>query len=224
VADELDELTLERARAGEAAALARLVRCYERPVFALVSRLLCGHSQLSVDDLAQESFVRILRGIHRFDPRGPARLSTWILTVATRACLNGLRARRHQLLLPRSAPPHSHDGADQAASPEEITLGRERHGRVTRAMAALPEEMRAVLVLRAFHDLDYPEIAAALDLEVGTVKSRLSRARAALREALDRPERPPPAGLLPRHRNSHHRRWSDGQLDVDDRRDKEQAS
>jgi RNA polymerase sigma-70 factor (ECF subfamily) len=222
VADELDELTLERARQGEAAALARLVRCYERSVFALVSRLLCGHSQLSVDDLAQESFVRILRGIHRFDPRGPARLSTWILTVATRTCLNGLRARRHEPPLSRSGSNQPDDGADLAASPEEITLGRERHGRVTRAMAALPEDMRAVLVLRAFHDLDYPEIAAALDLEVGTVKSRLSRARAALRETLDQPEGPPTAARRPG--DSHPRRWPSGGTNVADCREKEQVS
>ncbi len=67
-------------------------------------------------------------------------------------------------------------------------LDRERSHRIEVAMAALPAEMRAVLVLRAFHDLDYPEIAAALDLEVGTVKSRLSRARAALRAVLARNE------------------------------------
>jgi RNA polymerase sigma-70 factor (ECF subfamily) len=215
VADELDEVTLARARRGEAAALAQLVRCYERSVFALVSRLLCGHAQLTVDDLAQESFVRILRGIHRFDPRGPARLSTWILTVATRACLNGLRARRHESRLSRSSVTNeSNDAADLAASPEEITLGRERHGRVTRAMAELPEDMRAVLVLRAFHDLDYPEIAAALDVEVGTVKSRLFRARAALRTALDLAEGPA---------DGQARRWP-GRLDVDESREKEQLS
>jgi RNA polymerase sigma-70 factor (ECF subfamily) len=204
VADELDEQSLARARAGDPAALGQLVRCYERPVYALVGRLLCGRTRLSVDDLAQEVFVRILRGIHRFDPAGPARLSTWILTVATRVCLNALRARRSQEPLlrtahlpetgadPQSAPWGDDGNRDLGASPEQITLDRERHDRVTRAMAALPEDMRAVLVLRAFHDLDYPEIAAALDLELGTVKSRLSRARSALREALDKPAEPPP--------------------------------
>jgi RNA polymerase sigma-70 factor, ECF subfamily len=185
VADEIDGLTLARARRGDPTALAQLVKFYERPVYALVGRLLCGRGHLSVDDLAQESFVRVLRGLHRFEPTGPARLSTWILTVATRACLNALRVRR------REEPLGAHgERADLAASPEEITLDRERQGRVERAMGALSEDLRAVLVLRAFHDLDYPEIAVALDVEVGTVKSRLSRARTALRLALGRPEEP----------------------------------
>ena len=81
-------------------------------------------------------------------------------------------------------PPRS----DPGASPEQLVLERERGHRIEAAMAALPAEMRAVLVLRAYHDLDYPEIAAALDLEVGTVKSRLSRARTALRAVLARAE------------------------------------
>lgn len=182
MADELDALTLAAARRGDPAALARLVQFYERPVFALVGRLLCGRRHLCVEDVAQDVFVRVVRGIHRFNPEGPAQLSTWILTVATRACLNSLRARFREEPLPRE---HS-ERPDRGASPEELTLDREREGQVAGAMAALPEEMRAVLVLRAYHDLDYPEIAAALDLEIGTVKSRLSRARAALRALMDR--------------------------------------
>src|SRR5687768_7655808 len=186
MADELDELTLGRARRGEPAALSQLVRHYERPVFALCSRLLCssGGRGLLVEDVAQEAFIRVLAGVHRFDPRGPARLSTWILTVATRTCLNALRGRRREQPLD--------EGAMRAqagpSNPEQSVLVDEDRRRVEDAMAALPEEMRAVLVLRAYHDLDYPEIAAALELEVGTVKSRLSRARAALREALCRNE------------------------------------
>jgi RNA polymerase sigma-70 factor, ECF subfamily len=184
MADELDALTLARARRGDASALSALVRHYERRVFALVSRLLCGRRHLAVEDVAQEAFVRIVRGIHRYDPAGPAQLSTWILTIATRTCLNSLRSRPREE--PAAEPP---ERPGTAASPEELTLDREREERVTAAMAALPEDMRAVLVLRAFHDLDYPEIAAALELEVGTVKSRLSRARAALRDVIDRQEK-----------------------------------
>lgn len=183
MANELDELTLARARRGEPSALSALVRQYEKPVFSLVARLMCGRAPAAVDDVAQEAFIRVIRGIHRFDPAGPARLSTWILTVATRTCLNALRGRV------RDTPLDDHAATqDPGASPEQVAIERERGHRIEQAMAALPPEMRAVLVLRAYHDLDYPEIAAALDLEVGTVKSRLSRARTALRAVLAQTE------------------------------------
>ena len=173
--------------AGRASALSDLVRRYEKSVFALVARLLCSRAPAAVDDVAQEVFIRVIRGIHRFDPAGPARLSTWILTVTTRTCLNAMRGQRHR---DTSLDGRSDDGTahDPAASPEQMVIDRERSDNIESAMAALPAEMRAVLVLRAYHDLDYPEIAAALELEVGTVKSRLSRARTALRAALARNE------------------------------------
>ena len=177
---EIDDLTLARARRGEPAALSALVRHYQRPVYALVARLLVGRRSEALDDVAQESFIRVCRGVRRFEPDGPARLSTWILTVTTRTCLNALRdGRRAQA----REDEHQPDAA-LPADPERTVVERERRRRVEAAMAALPEEMRAVLVLRAYHDFDYDEIAAALGLELGTVKSRLGRARVALRAAL----------------------------------------
>jgi RNA polymerase sigma-70 factor, ECF subfamily len=183
VSGELDDRALTRARAGDQTCLATLVETYQRRVYALVGRMMLGRPQL-VDDLAQETFIKVLRGLSRFDPNGPARLSTWILTIATRTCLDMLRqktAPTEELspLLPSDANPE--------AEAENRQLGR----RVEAAMTRLPEEMRAVLVLRAYHDFDYPDIAAALGLELGTVKSRLGRARSALREALQEPLKEP---------------------------------
>jgi RNA polymerase sigma-70 factor (ECF subfamily) len=119
MANELDELTLARARQGEPSALTALVRQYEKPVFQLVGRLLCSRAPAAVDDVAQEAFIRVIRGIHRFDPRGPARLSTWILTVATRTCLNAMRGRN------RDAPLDGHAAVLEAGdSPEQTVLER----------------------------------------------------------------------------------------------------
>jgi RNA polymerase sigma-70 factor (ECF subfamily) len=178
MAGEIDELTLARARRGESPALSALVRHYQRPVYALVGRLLVGRGAAR-DDVAQEAFIRVLRGIARFDPAGGAKLSTWILTVTTRTCLNALRdGRRAAAVQPPSGPAVAPDDPEREAADRQLRL------RVEAAMAALSEEMRAVLVLRAYHDFDYDEIAAAVGVEVGTVKSRLARARAALREAL----------------------------------------
>jgi RNA polymerase sigma-70 factor (ECF subfamily) len=183
---EIDELTLARARRGDPSALSALIRHYQRPVYALVGRLLVGRRTEAVDDIAQEAFMRVCRGLARFEPGGSARLSTWILTVTTRACLNALRDGRRAQLRRQEPPPDVAGPVD----PEQSAVERERRRRVEAAMAALPEEMRAVLVLRAYHDFDYDEIAAALGIELGTVKSRLGRARAALREALSDDDRP----------------------------------
>jgi RNA polymerase sigma-70 factor (ECF subfamily) len=178
MAGEIDELTLARARRGDPTALSALVRHYQRPVYALVARLLVGPAGAARDDVAQEAFIRVLRGLPRFDPAGGAKLSTWILTVTTRTCLNAIRDRRR-------AAAHQEPGPVAAAGdPEQAAADRQLRLRVEAAMAALPEEMRAVLVLRAYHDFDYDEIAAAVGTEIGTVKSRLARARVALREAM----------------------------------------
>src|SRR5512146_2445596 len=88
---ELDELTLRRAQRGDQRAWRDLVERYQQPVHAVIWRLLAGRAQHRAPDLAQETFVRVLRALQRFDPAGPAKLSTWILTIATRLALNELR-------------------------------------------------------------------------------------------------------------------------------------
>ena len=175
---ELDELTLARARRGEEPALQALVVLYQRPVFALVSRLAPAHAA-AWDDLAQETFLRVFRALPGFDPRGPARLSSWILTVATRLTIDHLRRapQRHA-----SGDPvfPGVGGNPQAAARDPLLRSALR-----RAIEALQPDFRAVFLLREVHELSYEEIALALELELGTVRSRLSRARSALRDALE---------------------------------------
>lgn len=173
--DQLDELTLRRAQRGDERAWRDLIARYEKPVHALIWRLLAGRSRHRVPDLTQETFVRVLRALPKFDPAGSATLSTWILTIATRLTLNELRRPEHSEL---SAEPLAGDRTDAAA--DRARLG----AAIAEGVAKLPDAQRAVLILREYHDLDYADIAAVLELDVGTVKSRLSRARAALREHL----------------------------------------
>ena len=168
-----DELTLRRAQRGDERAWRDLIARFQRPVHALIWRMLAGRARDRVEDLVQETFVRVLRALPDFDPGGPATLSTWILTIATRIALNELRRPQLARLADIDEPSGEGDvGRRQLAAALE------------KSVAALPVEQRAVLVLRELHGLDYAEIATALDLDLGTVKSRLSRARAALREAL----------------------------------------
>ncbi|MEO1173484.1 MAG: sigma-70 family RNA polymerase sigma factor, partial [Myxococcota bacterium] len=119
-----------------------------------------------------------LRGLPRFKPN--ARLSTWLLTIATRTALDQLRRNRRR---DGEEPPEAFAEPRLDARFDAARL----RDRVMAEMAALPDDQRAALVLRAFHDLDYPEIAAALEVEVGTVKSRIGRAREALRRATEEP-------------------------------------
>jgi RNA polymerase sigma-70 factor (ECF subfamily) len=175
---ELDEVTLARAMRGEQAACRALVVRYQGPVFALLGRLLAGRRGALVEDLAQETFLRVFRALSSFTPSGAARLSTWILTIATRLALDELRRR------PREAEPL--EAAADARDPQaDGAVERRDLGRaIQRAMAALSPDHQAIVLLRELHGLEYEEIARALDLDAGTVKSRLSRARAALRDAL----------------------------------------
>jgi RNA polymerase sigma-70 factor (ECF subfamily) len=180
-AGELDALALARARAGEPAALHALIELYQDRVFALVFRMLLGRGTERTHDLAQETFVRVLRGVRDFDPRGEAKLSTWILTIATRVVLNDRRRAGRDRA-------HLDDGAIAAAPATDRADHSLERSRLAEALAAgiaaLPDEQRAVFVLREYHELEYAEIASALEVDLNTVRSRLHRARTALRAAL----------------------------------------
>lgn len=170
-APELDELSLARAQRGDPQAFRRLVEVYQDRVFAAVGRIAARHA---VEDIAQETFLKVHGALPSFDRAGTARLSTWIITIAARTALDQLRREKRWLRVPSGSATTSSRGEARA-------LMRQ----VDAAMAHLSPEHRAVLVLRAYHDLDYDEIALALGLTEGTVKSRLARARAALRRALE---------------------------------------
>ena len=171
----LDELTLRRAQRGDERAWRDLVERYQQPIHALIWRLLAGRARHRVEDLVQETFVRVLGALPAFDLAGPASLSTWMLTIATRLALNDLRRPEHGAI---EVEPEATDRTDEPA--ERRRLGTA----IAKGIAALPDAQRAVLVLREYHDLEYQEIAAVLELDLGTVKSRLARARTALREHL----------------------------------------
>ncbi|MBX3156025.1 MAG: sigma-70 family RNA polymerase sigma factor [Deltaproteobacteria bacterium] len=173
----LDELTLRRAQRGDERAWRDLVRRYQQPVHQLIWRMFARRAQHRVEDLVQETFVRVLKALPEFDPSGPASLATWLLTIATRLALNELRRPEHAAL--DAEPP-----APEARADGDLDRRRLGHAIAT-GVANLPDAQRAVFVLREYHDLDYADIAAALELDLNTVKSRLSRARAAMRAHLE---------------------------------------
>jgi RNA polymerase sigma-70 factor (ECF subfamily) len=182
-AGELDEITLARAQRGDSDACRALVRCYEGRVIALVGRMLNPRGLAGlVEDLAQEAFLRVFRALPDFDRSGPARLSTWVLCIASRLAIHELERRRP------SMDPVPDDLVDSRPGDAELRRSELRRA-LRRAIASLTPEQQAVFVLREYHGLAEAEIASALELELSAVKSRLFRARARLREALAEVER-----------------------------------
>jgi RNA polymerase sigma-70 factor (ECF subfamily) len=171
---------VERLRAGEARAFEELVRTYQHRVFGVAVRMLGSGAE--AEDVAQEVFIRVHRAIGEF--RGDAKLSTWLYAITSRLCLTRLGAgerrfgREGEETLARLA----NGQADPVATLERSELEAALH----RAIAELPEERRIVVVLRDLEGLAYEEIAAALELPVGTVRSRLHRARMDLKDKLER--------------------------------------
>ena len=155
---------------------------FRRPVWRLARRL--TGSEEEAFDATQEIFLRVWRGLAGF--RGEAKVSTWVFQIAW----NYLRGhhRRHGKHL-RAVVDKSEEivalTPDPAPGPERRAVSADLLERVTTAMDALPEHYRAVVWLRDGEDLSYAEIAKVLDLPIGTVRSRLARARAALKEAVD---------------------------------------
>lgn len=179
--EEVDEETLVRAQDGDQKAFRVIVERYENQVFALFSRFFSSYDSQFLEDLAQETFLRLFRHIHRFRTDGEAKLSTWILTIATRLAID---EQRKQKRLPNFEDENRIE-APEYLDPEACAETRLLAERIRKAVSHMNEEQRIVLILRAYHDLDYVEIASALGCDIGTVKSRLSRARKVLRDFMD---------------------------------------
>jgi RNA polymerase sigma-70 factor (ECF subfamily) len=171
---------VDRLRAGDARAFEELVRAYQHRVFGVALRMLGNRTE--AEDIAQEVFLRVHRSIADF--RGQAKLSTWLYAIASRLCLNRLASGERHRVRAGEDTLMQLPSADTGAAD---TLERgERDAALRHAIASLPEERRIVVVLRDVEGLSYDEIAQALDLEPGTVRSRLHRARLDLKDKLER--------------------------------------
>jgi RNA polymerase sigma-70 factor (ECF subfamily) len=161
-----------------------LVEDHYRRVYTLIYRIV--HNEADAADLTQETFVRVYRALPRLRAEGAS--ATWIRRIATNLSLDFLRRRKAapqctSLDAPTSddaEPVQARDVADRSADPEKLLAGEERTQVLRRAVASLPDDYRAVIVLHHMEEMRVEEIAAVLGVPEGTVKSRLSRARKAL--------------------------------------------
>lgn len=176
----LEEL-VQAAAGGDEEAFAELIRRHEKKVYNLALRI-CGNTE-DACDAAQEAFLSAWKGLPNF--RGEAGFSTWLYRLTSNASIDLLRRNKKQrgeISLDDAAA--AIDPIAGEPSPQEQAEGVELREAVTAGLALLSEDHRQALVLREMRELSYGEIASELGVDLGTVKSRISRARSALRKIL----------------------------------------
>ncbi len=180
-----EELRLiEAGQRGDVEAFNQLVRLYEARVYNLCYRML-GDADTAAD-VTQETFISAYQNLRRF--RGGV-FRAWLLRIATNACHDTLRARKRRPAVSLDAPQGSESGApfdvvDTAETPDETALRHELARAIEQGLARLPEDQRIVVILSDVQGLAYEEIAEITGANLGTIKSRLSRGRARLRDIL----------------------------------------
>ncbi len=178
-----EQQLVSAAQQGDMEAFEALIHLYEKRVFALTLRM-CGNPE-DAAEAAQEAFLAAWQGLAFF--RGDSSFSTWLYRLASNACVDLLRREsRHRTAAGLSLDDEelNLEVPDAMPSPQDEAERRELREEIERGLAALSPEHREVLVLREIHQLSYDEIAETLDLDVGTVKSRISRGRKQLRKFL----------------------------------------
>lgn len=183
----IDLELVRRVQGGDRAAFDLLVQKYQHRIAHLIGRYIRDPTE--VEDVAQEAFVKAYRGLASF--RGESAFYTWLYRIATNT------AKNHLVSAGRRVPDHGVDAAEaeqyesgtllqETATPERTLLSDEVERTVYRAIEALPAELREAVTLREMEGLSYEEIAAVMDCPIGTVRSRIFRAR----EAIDARIRP----------------------------------
>jgi len=183
---DVDQQLVERVQRGDKRAFDLLVSKYQRKLFRLLSRLIRDPAE--IEDVAQEAFIKAYRALPNF--RGESAFYTWLYRIAINTAKNYLVAQG------RRAPTQSDTEIEDAENfddgellrnedtPDRILLSKQVAEAVNRAIEALPEELRTAIVLRELEGLTYEEIAASMNCPIGTVRSRIFRAREAVAEEL----------------------------------------
>ena len=182
--DEIPEHVIEQCRKGSPAAFADIVRRYERPLFAYVYRLGCTPASRDPEDVVQEIFIKAYRGIGRYKSRRDCSFSSWLFSIARNHCVSLMRRMKleHRVFRPLDAAAHAACGGDSC--PLELVSRKETARQVAEATAELPEAMKSAFLLRYYQDMSYVQIAQVLECSIGTVRSRLARARNAIKNHL----------------------------------------
>jgi RNA polymerase sigma-70 factor (ECF subfamily) len=187
---DVDTVLVARCKGNDLTAFDEIVERYQHKIYGYVKRLV--GNETDAEDITQEVFLKALNSLHRF--REESSLQTWLFRIATNLCRDAHRRRQREkgwLSLWRQADEQSEteeggivDPPDDRFNPEKLLLREELGAMLSKAMEQLPLAMREVLILHDVEQMPYEEIAQALGVPLGTVKSRLFHARARLRESL----------------------------------------
>ena len=181
-----DQLLVERSKKGDREAFEHLVRLYENKVYTIAYRLMGNHADAS--DLAQDAFIKIYQALPNF--RGDSSFSTWIYHITVNVCRDELRKRQRRPTVSLDEPTgennNTYEIRSHAPGPEEMLDRSETQAMIQECLNTLSDDYRTILVMREIQDLAYEEIAELLGCSLGTVKSRLSRARQALKEKISK--------------------------------------
>ena len=172
---------IRRAGRGDQDAFEQLLSAQEGRMYAVALRM-CG-SHEDAQDCMQEAMIRIYRAISGF--KGQSAFATWVYRITMNTCLDELRKRKSRQATSLDAMvENGYSPTDEEDTPERHSVQSEQRRLLERAIADLPEDMRSAVVLRDIQGLSYEEISQALDTNVGTIKSRISRGREKLRSVL----------------------------------------
>ncbi len=183
--NEVDQTLVKRVQEGDKRAFDLLVTKYQHKVIGIISRYI--HDWAECQDVAQDTFIRAYRAIGNF--RGDSQFYTWLYRIATNTAKNFLvsQGRRPPLDDVDADDAVQYEGGGrlrEASTPENEFLRQEMERAVTRAVQGLPEELRTAFTLREVDGLSYEEIAEAMNCPIGTVRSRIFRARDAIDQQL----------------------------------------
>ena len=178
-----DNFLIKQAIRGDAYAFEQLMRKHESRMYSVAVRM-CGNRE-DAQDCVQDAMLRIYRALDRF--KGQSSFSTWVYRITMNTCLDELRRRKVRAstsldnLLESGWSP-----TDEADTPEHHAIDAERRKALSGAIQSLPEDMRSAIVLREMQGLSYEEISDVLSVNVGTIKSRISRGREKLRQLISK--------------------------------------
>ncbi|MBK6743326.1 MAG: RNA polymerase sigma factor RpoE [Hydrogenophilales bacterium] len=179
---DIDRQLVERARNGDKRAFDLLVQKYHRRLMRLLSRMV--RNQEEVEDIAQETFIKAYRALPQF--RGDAAFYTWLYRIGVNTARNYLSSRKRQMPTISDQAMNDDDDVDERIvaqdinTPESMLLSKQVAMAVNEAVEALPEELRTAITLREMEGLSYEEIAEMMVCPIGTVRSRIFRAREAI--------------------------------------------